>query len=171
MNRKQLIISTLALVIIALPFVLKPFIVSGVSMEPTFSEGEYLLVENFSPRLFGLSRGANVIFRDPRHPQHPLIIKRAIGLPNEDVTVGQNNVTVTDSRGHATTFGPDTVIGRDLEGAEFFHVKLGPEDYFLMGDNRDQSEDSRSWGTIQPHEMIGRPVARIWPLSRFAIFP
>lgn len=171
MKYKSLIITVFAALILALPFILKPYIVTGVSMEPTFAEGEYLLVENISPRLFGLSRGANVVFQDPRDPKHPIIIKRVVGVPNEEITIGQNNVTVVGPDGIARTFGSDTIIGQGLAGAEFFRMKLGPEDYFLLGDNRGHSEDSRSWGTIQPHEMIGQPVARLWPLSRFALFP
>lgn len=160
-----------ALALLALPFVVQQYAVSGVSMQPTFENGEVLLVENISPRLIGLSRGSIVVFRDPRHLEHPIIVKRVIGLPGEELTIGENNVTIMYQDGRAETFGANTIVGQGLEGARFFHIKLGSEDYFLMGDNRAESQDSRHWGTIQPHETIGRPVLRLWPLTRFALFP
>lgn len=172
-------ITVAAVMILALPFVMRPYVVMGISMQPTFENGDMLLVENISPRLIGYSRGSVVVFRDPRHPEHPIIVKRVVGLPNEMIRI--TNGAVTAERGEMGVKGE---MGGDLpaqagkweegqnpgNGADM-EMKLGPEDYFLMGDNRSQSQDSRSWGTIQPHETIGRPVLRVWPLARFGFFP
>lgn len=156
--------TVVATLILLLPFLIRPYIVTGISMQPTFQEGDYLLVEKISPRLIGLFRGSPVVFRDPRNPQHPIILKRVIGLPNETIRIANGSVTAERGKGGKWEEGGAEEKGANIEKWEEgekagngpdFEMKLGPEDYFLMGDNRAQSEDSRVWGTIQPSEMIG----------------
>lgn len=166
-------ITVAAVMILALPFVMRPYVVMGISMQPTFENGDMLLVENISPRLIGYSRGSVVVFRDPRHPEHPIIVKRVVGLPNETILITDESVTILHSDGEEEIIEEVGRMKYEAGGGNGsdMETKLGPEDYFLMGDNRSQSQDSRSWGTIQPHETIGRPVLRVWPLARFGFFP
>lgn len=158
-RRKGIARGALALLFVFLAFAVRPYRVSGGSMEPTLREGQFVFVENVSPRLLSVPRGALVAFRDPRHPQHPVLVKRVVGLPNETVRVSDDAVTVVAPDGTEQEFrGGD--IGREKNG-DAQETKLGPEDYYLLGDNRPQSTDSRSWGTIQPREMIGRVLLRV----------
>lgn len=153
--------------IVALIFTsLHPVAVSGGSMRPTFEPDDRLIVESLSPKLGLLSRGDAIVFPDPRDPAHPVTIKRIIGLPGEIIRVEATQVVVTKPDGTSESFERGTLLG-GLEGnsPEPKETKLGPEDYFLMGDNRAESTDSREWGTIQPHEMIGKPIVRLAPFS------
>lgn len=146
----------------------RPYVVEGESMTMAFLPGEKLFVESLSPDLGLLYRADPIVFVDPRDPEHPTLLKRIIGLPNEIIKVEADRVIVLrkDREGEVFVYG--TPIGGTGNGLEREMV-LGPEDYFLMGDNRDESEDSRIWGTIQPHEMIGKPVLRLG--ERFEVFP
>lgn len=147
----------LALIILALPFIFRPFSVTGGSMEPTYSEGQIVLVENLTPQ-FGVWRGEVLVIRDP-HDKNVTELKRVVGLPDEDVTLGQNNVTVVHPSGNAETFGADTDIGRGQTG--FFHMKLGPADYMVLGDNRSKSSDSRTFGAVQKPDIIGHVILKL----------
>lgn len=136
----------------------RPYVVTGPSMRPAFEPDDRVLVERLSPKLGLLGRGDTIVFPDPRDPAHPLTVKRIIGLPGETIRIKDRQIFIVDEEGKETaledTWGT-TDNGTDME------MKLGPEDYFLMGDNRGESTDSRDWGTIQPHEMIGQPIFRI----------
>lgn len=157
MKYKSFILTGLTVCILALPFLFRPYVVTGGSMEPTYSEGNVLLVESLTPHL-RVWRGEVLVIRNP-HDKTVTEIKRVAGLPNEDVTIGQNNVTVTHPDGQAETFGPDTPIGLGQTG--FFHMKLGPEDYMVLGDNRSKSSDSRTFGAVQSGDIIGHVILKL----------
>ncbi len=135
-------------------------------MEPALHAGERYMVESLSRHFLPPRRGEVLVIRNP-HNKSVVEIKRVVGLPNEEVTLGQNSVTVTHQDGRSETFGPP--IG--LPQTEPFHIKLGPEDYLLLGDNRSKSSDSRTFGAVQSGDIIGRPVVRFEPLPRFSLFP
>lgn len=147
----------LALGILMLPFIFRTYVVSGGSMEPTYHEGTVLLTENLTPHL-RVWRGAVLVIRNP-HDHAVTEVKRVVGLPGEDVTIGQNNVTVVHPDGRAETFGPDTAIGLGQTG--FFQIKLGPEDYFVLGDNRSKSSDSRAFGAVQAADIKARVILKL----------
>lgn len=155
MKYKSLVITGSALLILALPFTVKPYIIFGDSMEPTYRQGDVLIISRLP---LPPSRGAVIVFRNP-HEKSVIEIKRVVGLPSEDVTIGQNNVTVVHSNGVAETFGADTAIGRGQ--TDFFHIKLGPADYFVLGDNRSKSSDSRAFGAVQKSDFIGIVLFRL----------
>ena len=158
--------------VVALAFIatLRPYIVEGPSMRPAFEPNDRLLVESISPRLGLLSRGDVIVFPDPRDPKHPIMIKRIVGLPNETVRVEFERVVILHPNGTEEVFPAGTLLGGS-HNSDTKETVLGPEDYFVMGDNRDESIDSRHWGTIQPHEMTGKPIARLAPFSRLKLFP
>jgi signal peptidase I len=145
---------------------LRPYIVSGPSMHPAFNSNDRLLVERFSPKLGLLGRGDTVVFPDPRDPAHPITIKRIIGLPGETIRIRDRQIFIADETGNESPL--EDAWGTTDNGSDF-EIFLGPEDYFLMGDNRGESTDSRDWGTVQPHEMIGSPILRLSP--DFSLFP
>lgn len=139
-------------------------------MEPTLGNGDRMLIETLTPHLGLLFRGQLIVFRDPRDPKHPVVVKRIVGLPRETITVHRESVTVRHPNGREETFEQGSVLGRKDNGDDKTML-LGPHDYFLMGDNRADSRDSRDYGTIQPNEMIGRPLIILAPLSRLRLFP
>lgn len=167
----ELLKFALVAVIIVVPvrlFVAQPFIVSGASMEPTFDNGEYLIVDEISYRLESPSRGDVVIFRYPKDPSQ-YFIKRVIGLPNETVQITEGNVSVTKENGEKVTLAEPYVVnegnGRNMS------VTLDEGEYFVMGDNRPASSDSRLWGVLPEKNIVGRALVRLLPIQTAKIFP
>lgn len=151
-------------------FLVQPFFVRGASMEPNFHDGEYLVVDQLSYRFREPKRGEVVVFKYPQdHSQ--FFIKRIIGLPGEDVRVSDGHISVRSNKYPA---------GVELDEAEYIadgirtggqmDVHLGPDEYFVLGDNRPASSDSRSWGAVSRDEIIGRTWIRAWPLDRILLF-
>lgn len=157
--------------VIVLPvrlFVAQPFIVSGASMHPTFENGEYLIVDELTYRLEAPKRGDVVIFRYPRNPSE-FFIKRIIGLPGETVTIAGGSVSVTRTDG--TTVALDESYVKNLGNGRDATYEVSEGNYFVMGDNRPESSDSRVWGLMPRENLIGRAIVRLLPVSQAAIFP
>jgi len=149
-------------------WVAQPFIVSGASMEPTFDTGQYLIIDELSYHLGEPQRGDIIIFRYPRNPSE-FFIKRVIGLPNETVEVTPDSVTIVEPDGSAETLSEPYLINRGNGGT--LTMKLGPDEYFVMGDNRPNSSDSRSWGAVPRQNIIGHAFIRLLPFSKIDILP
>lgn len=147
----------------------QPLEVISFSMEPTFQKGDLVLTETLTLSVLSPQRGGLIVYKDPRQTEKPLVIKRVVGLPTETVVIERDLVSVRSGFGAATTFAPDSNVGRRDNGQDW-QITLGKEDYLLMGDNRAGSKDGRQTGTIQPSEMYGRPWLILWPLSRIG-FP
>lgn len=157
--------------VIVLPvrlFVAQPFIVSGESMSPTFENGEYLIVDELTYRFEAPQRGDVVIFRYPRNPSE-FFIKRIIGLPGETVAVQDGNIYITKTDGATMELNEPYVknIGNGRDAT--YQVDAGS--YFVMGDNRPESSDSRIWGLMPRANLIGRAVVRLLPLQQAGLFP
>jgi signal peptidase I len=158
--------------IIVLPirlFVAQPFIVSGASMEETFSTGEYLIVDQITYRFEEPKRGDVIIFRYPKDPSK-FFIKRIIALPGDTINIDGDNVVLTNSE------NPDGVVLDepyilDMKPGTTITENLGDGEYFVMGDNRNASSDSRSWGVLQRDKIIGRAFLRLFPLTEIGVFP
>jgi len=167
----ELIKFVLIAVVIVLPirlFIAQPFIVSGASMEPTFQNGDYLIVDEISYRFNEPSRGDVVIFRFPKDPSK-FFIKRIIGLPGETVKIESGAVNVTNDK-HPDGFNLyEPYISAQTNNIN--PVKLEDNEYFVLGDNRQASSDSRIWGPLTDDLMVGRAFLRLFPLSQADIFP
>ena len=158
---------TIKLLIIALiiivPFrlyIAQPFIVDGASMDPTFATGQYLIVDELTYHFTTPARGSVIIFKYPLDPSK-FFIKRIIGLPGETVILKKGIVSIVNST-HPKGFvlnEPYIKFTKD-DNATY---TLGPNEYFVMGDNRFGSADSRYWGPMPTKDIIGRPILRIWP--------
>lgn len=149
-------------------FVAQPFIVSGQSMDTTFANGQYLIVDELSYHFNAPQRGDVIIFRYPRNPSE-YFIKRIIGLPGETVHIANNTVTVTHTDGTSQTLAEPYVTNVG-DGPEATYTV--PEDqYFVMGDNRPESSDSRVWGMLPKKNIIGRAFVRLLPFQSASIFP
>jgi len=150
-------------------FIAQPFIVSGASMDPTFKDKQYLIVDELSYHLGDPLRGDVVIFKYPRNPKQ-YFIKRVIGLPGETVIVnGQGQVFIKDTDGNITlTLNEPYVEHMKDDSVE---LKLGLGEYFMMGDNRSGSFDSRSWGAVDRELIVGKAFLRLFPLTELAVLP
>src|ERR1035437_4856445 len=149
-------------------FIAEPFIVFGASMDQTFANGEYLIVDQVSYHFEKPSRGDVVIFRYPRNPKL-YFIKRVIGLPGETVTSDNGTVTITPVSGDTSKnfILSEPFVSEASKSYDSFTETLGPTEYFVMGDNRNQSSDSRAWGPLDMSYMLGRPIIRLFPPSIF----
>jgi signal peptidase I len=143
-------------------FIAQPFIVDGASMYPTFKNGNYLIVDELTYRFKAPERGSVLIFRYPKDPSKTFI-KRVIGLPGEIVSIKGGVVTVTSSRYPKGLTLDESFI--TMPKSDNLSYTLGQDEYFVMGDNRAQSADSRLWGPVPKGDIIGRPVLRVVPFS------
>lgn len=150
-------------------FVAQPFIVSGASMMETFHNGEYLIVDQVSYQLHDPRRGDVVIFRYPRDPSK-FFIKRIIGTPGDTVIIEGSKVTIKN-----TTYPEGLVLSepyiKSMNPNNALTETLGDREYFVMGDNRDQSSDSRVWGILMEDRIVGRAFLRLFPPQVADVWP
>ncbi len=151
-------------------FIAQPFIVSGASMEPTFEGGEYLIVNQLSHRFKEMVRGEVVIFKYPKDPSK-FFIKRIIGLPGETVVLSGQKIIIKNTEYPAGFTISEPYISDLYASEDDMTVTLKEKEYFVMGDNRRQSSDSRMWGTLSEDLIIGTPFIRLFPLTRISVSP
>ncbi len=163
-------VETVAIAIVAVflvrTFVAQPFLVSGSSMEPNFNNGNYLLVDEMTYDFRAPERGEVIVFRYPKDPS-VYFIKRVIGLPGETVSITDGVVTITDKNQKEVLREPYIA---DPGTFSNFTETLGPNQYFVMGDNRNASFDSRSWGPVPRSDIVGLVRFRLWPLNEAMAF-
>jgi signal peptidase I len=158
-------------------FVAEPYIVSGQSMFPTFDTGHYLIVNKISYELGApIKRNSVIVFKFPPSANVPQedgkdLIKRVIGLPGDTVTEVGNVVTISNSLSSTTETLDQSYVGNAQKMPGNFSIILKSNEYFVMGDNRANSYDSRYWGVLPREDIIGKPILRLWPLSEIGILP
>lgn len=158
--------------IIVLPvrwFIAQPFIVSGASMQETFQDKEYLIVDQLSYRFHEPRRGDVIIFRYPNDPSK-YFIKRIIALPGETISITGTSVKIQNAENPAG-FKLDEPYAQTGEGNREQNLTLSEDEYFVMGDNRDHSSDSRTWGTLDRDAIVGRAFIRLLPPQRIDFMP
>jgi signal peptidase I len=167
---KELMTFAIVAVVIVLPirvFLAQPFIVSGESMSPTFETGQYLIVDQLSYRTGEPQRGDVIVFRYPQD-KTKFFIKRVIGLPNEKIRIEGTNVIITMTDGTEITMDePYVILNRENNTSE----TLKDDEYFVMGDNRLASLDSRVWGPLKREYITGRAWVRLLPLDKMDFLP
>ncbi|MCI0471288.1 MAG: signal peptidase I [Candidatus Aminicenantes bacterium] len=168
-------------------FLIQPFFVQGASMEPNFEDREYLIVnelgykttnvglgskENtlFTVKPFKeLRRGDVVVFRYPKSPK-VFYIKRIIALPGEKIQISNGQVKISNAEnpnGFVLDEGEYLSVSEETAGE--INLVLGDE-YFVMGDNRKYSSDSRSWGPVPAEDVMGKVILRAWPIGKATLF-
>lgn len=158
--------------VIVLPirfFIAQPFIVSGASMETTFSTGEYLIVDQLTYRMQDPERGDVIVFRYPRNPSK-FFIKRIIGVPGDTVEIDGTTVTIVNTT-HPEGVVLDEPYISSMSAKDALTESLGEGEYFVMGDNRDSSSDSRDWGILRSNNIIGQAFLRLFPFSKIDVDP
>ena len=158
----------IAIVIPIRIFIAQPFIVSGSSMDPTFENGQYLIVDEISYRLNNPQRDDVVVFRYPNDTTK-FFIKRIIGLPNETVDIKGTTVTITNKE-HPEGFTLDQSFIKNTADSNT-HFELKNDEYFVLGDNRPASSDSRYWGAVPKKLLIGKVFLRLLPINKMGILP
>ncbi len=173
---KEVVIFAIIAFGIVLPFryfIAEPYVVSGESMSPTFESGDYLIVEKISVQNKNLKRNDVIVFnlKDPtfKTDSQRNLIKRIIGLPEETVKMKGSQITIINDENPDGLILDETFIVNKSQAD--FTVILGKDEYFVMGDNRPKSYDSRSWGTLKEEEIIGKPIIRLLPIQKISFWP
>ncbi len=162
---------TLIALAIILPvryFLIKPFYVNGASMVPTYYDGEYLIVDEITYRFNAPMRGDVIVFEYPEdHTQ--FFIKRVIGLPGERVVINDGFVIIyNDARPDGMVLEEPYLLPETTTLATV-DTTLGEDEFFVLGDNRNHSLDSRRFGVLHADEIIGRAWLRGWPPDRIGV--
>jgi signal peptidase I len=166
----QGIVVILAVLVMVYLFIVSPQEINGASMEPNFHNGEYILTSKVLYKFRDPQRGDVVIFKSPRNKEVDYI-KRIIGLPGDTVKLSNNAFYVNGQKVEEPYLAPGVIIfgGSFLdEGKE---IVVPPGQYFVSGDNRPHSSDSREFGTIAKEDFIGYAFFRYWPFSQLGTIP
>ncbi|KPJ57465.1 hypothetical protein AMJ49_00865 [Parcubacteria bacterium DG_74_2] len=163
-------IAILALLIV-LPiryFVFQPFVVKGASMDPNFSEGDYLIIDELSYRFREPERGEVIVFKYPLSPSQRFI-KRIIGLPGETIEMEDNKITILNEGKNEVLDESSYLLSNNFKKGKL-KISLKEEEYFVLGDNRNASLDSRNFGLLPQKYIIGRVLFRLWPITNLKKF-
>jgi signal peptidase I len=161
-------IALIALVIV-LPiryFLFQPFIVKGESMYPNFDSGDYLIIDEISYRFSEPKRGDVVVFNYPKDKSQRFI-KRIIALPGETVSISNGEVKIIKNQ-EILILEEDRYLSRNYKTIGEIEMTLNEDEYFVLGDNRDYSYDSRAWGVVPKKNIIGKAFLRLFPLTSFS---
>lgn len=176
-------------VVIIIPvrvFLFQPFFVQGSSMEPNFEDGQYLVISEFGYKetelrlsdtfnvtfdsFKNIERQDVTVFRYPKNPEQ-FFIKRVIGLPGESVEILRGKVTIyNEIHPDGYVLDESAYIGPGTLTQDMPRKDLGDDEYFVMGDNRMASYDSRSIGPIKKNKIVGRVLLRAWPVEQFSLY-
>lgn len=165
---------TLMALVIVVPirtFVFQPFIVKGNSMEPNFHSGDYLVIDELSYFFREPQRGEVIVLNFPGNISQRYI-KRVIGLPGEKVEIKNGKIAIYQpgSPDPVLLDESDYIASPDIAGQEIV-ITIGPKEYFVLGDNRAFSSDSRNWGPLPRNNIIGRVLFRLWPIPTLQAAP
>lgn len=149
-------------------FIIEPFVVSGSSMFPTFENADYLIVDKFSYEIGNPKRDDVVVFKYPNDTTK-YFIKRVIGLPGDTVDISGSKIIVTNET-HKDGFILEEPYVKNMSDDQV-HFVLKENEYFVMGDNRTASSDSRYWGPVDRDLFVGRAFLRLMPFNNIDIFP
>lgn len=168
---KEIAFLVVLVVLIVLPvriFIAQPFVVDGDSMVPTFKDHDYLIIDELTYRFSDPSRGDVVVFRYPGDPS-VFYIKRIIGLPGERVAIARGEVSITRADGSTLVLDETYVVNEDATYTA--NTLLGTDEFFVMGDNRPRSSDSRVWGALPRENLMGRAFIRLFPFQKAGFMP
>ena len=168
----RIVVISVAIIVPVRYYLIQPFYVKGASMEPNFHDHEYLLIDEISYRLREPVRGEIVVFRFPMNTKE-FFIKRIIGLPGETIALREGDIYI---------YNNDNLEGFLLDESSYLSVDirtipmgestiaLSQDEYFLLGDNRTRSMDSRQFGSVKADLIVGRAIISGYPFDRWQTF-
>jgi signal peptidase I len=162
----KVVVLALAIVIPIRYFLFQPFFVRGQSMEPNFENGDYLIIDEISYRFSNPERGEVIVFKYPNNPSQRYI-KRIIGLPGETIEIKSGSVII-HSQVREEVLDESEYLLSTVQTPGDVKLSLGEDEYFVLGDNRGLSSDSRRWGPLKREHIIGKVLFRAWPFTAFA---
>lgn len=166
----KVIVIALVIVVPLRVFVFQPFLVRGDSMEPNYYNGDYLIVDQLSYRWRSPERGEVIVLKFPFDPQQRFI-KRIVGLPGETVEVKDNKVVVysqVDGGREAEVLDESLYLPLSAATPGSVRIDLREQEYFVLGDNRPFSSDSRKWGVLAQELIVGKVFLNVFSLEAFA---
>lgn len=170
---KEILKFALVAILIIVPFrifIAQPFIVSGASMSPAFETGQYLIIDQLTYQFEKPKRLDVIIFKFPQD-ESKFFIKRVIGLPGEIVEIKKGIVSIQTKENTDVLILDESYIADENERSDNIAIILRDDEYFVMGDNRQASADSRLWGPLQEDLIVGRALLRAFPITKVEIFP
>lgn len=162
----KVVVISLAIILPIRYYLVQPFFVKGASMEANFEDGDYLLVDELSYRFSEPARGDVIIFRYPGDNSQ-FFIKRIIGLPGETIEIKNNEVMIYNIDHPDGFVLSEEYLSADQETLGNMLMRLDGNEYFVLGDNRLRSSDSRRWGPVNKTLITGKAFIRAWPFNRF----
>lgn len=161
----QSIVVVMAIMVMVYLFIMSPQEISGQSMYPTFENGEYILTNKIEYKLHEPQRGDVIVFKSPRNKDIDYI-KRIIALPGDTLSLQEGKYYLNGKKLAENFLSPDlyTFAGSYLQ--ENIEVTIPSGTYFVSGDNRPHSLDSREFGPIPKEDIIGKALIRYWPVDR-----
>ncbi len=167
--KKEILFDFLEIVIlfilVVLPiriFLLEPFFVRGQSMEPNFHNFDYLIIDKLSYRFREPQRNEIIVFHPP-FDKKVYYIKRIIGLPGERLVIKEDKITIFNKEyPQGFVLKEDYLKNHYTSGA--IDITLGQDEYFVLGDNREVSYDSRKWGPVKKQDIVGKVILQISPI-------
>ena len=161
----------IVVVVIVRVFIAQPFVVSGTSMIPTFQNSNYLIVDELTYDFHPPQRGDVIVFHPPiAGDEGTYFIKRVIGLPGDTITIKDSVVSITNAQHPSGEVITEPYITPDAAG-DNFSVTVPAGEYFVMGDNRPASFDSRKWGLLPAKNITGRVLLRLFPFGEMGALP
>ncbi|MBU1290107.1 signal peptidase I [Patescibacteria group bacterium] len=166
----KIVVISLAIIVPVRYYLIQPFFVYGASMEPNFSNGNYLIINEIGYRLGEPQRSEVVVFKYPLNPSQ-YYIKRIVGLPGETVEIKDGLVFIyNQSFPDGMVLDESLYLPKDRITSGNTKIKLGEDEYFVLGDNRQASSDSRRWGALPEDNIIGRAWIRAWPFNSAEVY-
>ena len=167
-------------------FLFQPFFVQGASMEPNFKDSQYLIINEFGYKETSVgvanknfftvkpfkdfSRGDVAVFRYPKD-RSKFFIKRMVGLPGEKIEVKNNQVKIfNDANPNGFVLDESAYLSSVEKTFGDLTITLKDDEFFVLGDNRMFSSDSRFWGPVSEKEIVGKVLARAWPINSVKVF-
>lgn len=164
-----IIIISLAIVLPVRFFLVQPFFVKGSSMEPNFANGEYLIINELIYRIDSPQRGEVVVFKYPSDPRQ-YYIKRIIGLSGETIEIRDGYLKIyNQAKPEGFILDESKYLSPSEKTPGEYKITLKDDEYFVLGDNRIASFDSRRWGPLPKEYIIGRAWLRAWPIAKAAV--
>jgi signal peptidase I len=156
---------SIVIAIIIILFLYQPVRVEGTSMMPSLVNEERIFINKFVYRFSGIERGDTVVFQFPRDTSKSYI-KRVIGMPGDVVLVDHGTVLV-----NGKALDEPYVLPGNRDDTTYKEIKVEPDCYYVLGDHRNSSNDSRNWGTVKRGFIYGKAVFVYWPLDRLGLLP